>query len=138
MLADIGGYFDTLTAYRDPAPIVQKVANASVAAIANGRLLVADLTRIREAWSEKLVARRGSAAWRLADVLLRQPVIDTGVVTVELGISAAGAMRPIAPLVEAGVLAEFTGFKRNRMWESREVLTAFDDFAARAGRRALD
>ena len=36
---------------------------------------------------------------------------------------------------EAGVLTEFTGFKRNRMWQSREVLTALDDFAARAGRR---
>jgi hypothetical protein len=41
----------------------------------------------------------------------------------------------IAPLAEAGVLTEFTGFTRNRMWQATEVLTALDDFAARAGRR---
>jgi hypothetical protein len=33
------------------------------------------------------------------------------------------------------VLTEFTGFKRNRMWQSREVIAALDEFAARAGRR---
>jgi hypothetical protein len=33
------------------------------------------------------------------------------------------------------VLEEFTGFKRNRMWQSREVIAALDEFAARAGRR---
>ena len=140
LLADTQAYFDTLTTYRegDPAPIVAKLANASFAAVANGRLLVSDLNRIREAWNDKLVARRGSAARRLADVLLRQPVIDAAVVADELGTSVAGALRPIRPLVEAGVLTEFTGFKRNRMWQSREVLSALDDFAARAGRRNLD
>jgi hypothetical protein len=43
-----------------------------------------------------------------------------------------------SPLVEAGVLTEFTGFKRNRMWQSREVLSALDDFAARAVRGTRD
>jgi hypothetical protein len=33
------------------------------------------------------------------------------------------------------VLTEFTGFKRNRMWQASEVLSALDEFAARAGRR---
>ena len=45
------------------------------------------------------------------------------------------AQRAIAPLVDAGVLTEFTGFRRNRMWQASEVLTALDDFAARARRR---
>ncbi len=114
------------------------MANASFAAVVNGRQLVSDLTRIREAWNDKIVARRDATAWLLADLLLRQPVIDAGLVSTEVGVSPAGAMRPITPLVEAGVLTEFTGFKRNRMWQSREVLTALDDFAARAGRRNLD
>jgi hypothetical protein len=71
----------------------------------------------------------------LADLLLRQPVIDAAVVATELGIQIGNANRAIAPLVDAGILTEFTGFKRNRMWQSREVLTALDDFAARAARR---
>ncbi len=137
LLADTPAYFGTLTDYRngDPSSIVEQVATAAFAAMINGRRLVAELNHVRQAWEDKIPARRDSAAWRLAGILLRQPVIDSGVVAEELGISTANALRPIAPLVEAGVLTEFTGFKRNRMWQSREVLSALDDFAARAGRR---
>lgn len=138
LLADTRAYFDTLTAYRDgdPVPIMELLAQASLTAMVNARQLVDDLREIRAGWDVKVKARQGAAAWRLADLLLRQPVVDAAAVAHGLGIAADNAMRPIAPLVEAGVLTEFTGFTRNRMWQSREVLLALDDFAARAGRRA--
>lgn len=137
LLTNTQAYFDSLTMYRrgEPHLIVERLAEASFAATANGRQLVADLRDIRQRWTDKIKVRRGGAAWRLADLLLRQPVIDAGLVANELGIETGNAGRAIAPLVDAGVLTEFTGFKRNRMWQSREVLTALDDFAARAGRR---
>ncbi len=137
LLADTSGYFDTLTAYRDgdPAPIVAMLASASFSAIRNGRKLVGDLRDVRASWDGKVQGRRGAAAWRLADLLLRQPIVDVWVAADELGISADNAMRPIAPLVEAGVLTEFTGRARNRMWECRDVLSALDSFATRARRR---
>jgi len=53
----------------------------------------------------------------------------------ELGVTRQNALRAIVPLAGAGILEEFTGFARNRMWQSRQVLDALDDFAARAGRR---
>jgi Fic family protein len=139
LLADTRAYFDTLTVYRegDPGPIVQLLAQASLTAMANARQLVDDLRQIRTGWESKVKARKGASVWRLADLLLRQPVVDTPTVAQGLGIAADNAMRPIAPLVEAGVLTEFTGFARNRMWQSREVLSALDDFAARAGRRTV-
>ncbi len=137
LLTDTNGYFDALTAYRegDPAPIVEKLANASFAAAANGRQLVLDLRTVRRTWEDKIKARRGATAWQLADVLLRQPVIDTPTVARELGVTPQNALRAIRPLAAANILEEFTGFARNRMWQSREVLDALDDFAARAGRR---
>jgi len=104
-------------------------------AATNDRQLVRDLRSIRNDWKGKLTARRGATAWRLADVLLRQPVIDTPAVARELGVTPQNALRAITPLVNAGVLEEFTGFARNRMWQTREVLDALDDFAARVGRR---
>ena len=139
LLTDTRAYFDTLTAYRegDPIPIVEMLAQASLTALANARLLVADLRDTRTNWDTMVKARKGAAAWRLADLLLQQPVVDATAVAKALGISPDNAMRPIAPLVEAGVLTEFTGFARNRMWQSREVLSALDDFATRAGRRSL-
>jgi Fic family protein len=137
LLTDTNGYFDALTAYRqgDPAPIVEKLANASFAATANGRQLVIDLRKIRQGWEDKIKVRRGATAWQLANVLLRQPVIDTPAVASELGVTPQNALRAIAPLVDAHILEEFTGFARNRMWQTREVLDSLDDFAARAGRR---
>jgi len=53
----------------------------------------------------------------------------------ELGVTPQNALRAIAPLAEAGILEEFTGFARNRIWQTREVLDALDGFAARAERR---
>ena len=137
LLTDTRGYFDTLTAYRegDPVPIVTTLANASYAAIGNARRLVAELRAVRSGWDEVVRARRGAGAWRLADLLLRQPVVDAPTVARELGVAPDNALRPIGALVEAGVLSEFTGSVRHRMWQSREVLDALDAFADRAGRR---
>jgi Fic family protein len=137
LLTDTAGYFDTLTAYRkgDPTSIVARLADASFAAITNGRQLVAELHAIRAGWNDQIKVRRGATAWRLADLLLRQPVVDAACVATELDLRVENVQRAITPLAEAGILTEFTGFKRNRMWQATEVLTALDDFATRAGRR---
>jgi Fic family protein len=137
LLTNTRGYFDTLMAYRDgnPAAIVEKLAQASFAAVTNGRQLVTELHTIRASWDEKVRARRGAGAWRLADALIRQPVVDAATVAAELGTTPQNALRAITPLMEAGVITEFTGFARNRMWQSTEVLSALDAFATRAGRR---
>ena len=138
LLTDTSGYFETLSAYRagDPSRIVAKLADASLVAITNGRQLVTELRAIRASWNDKIKARGGAAAWRLADLLVRQPVVDAPVIAAELGLVPQNVQRVLAPLVDAGVLTEFTGFKRNRMWQATEILTVLDDFAARAGRRA--
>ncbi|PSL03588.1 Fic family protein [Haloactinopolyspora alba] len=137
LLTDTDGYFDALTAYRagDPAPIVTSMAEAAFTAIANGRQLVRDLTAARERWNGLVDARRDAVAWRLADLLLRQPVINAAIVRHDLGATSANAHRAIRQLAEAGVITEFTGKRRTRLWQCGDVLAALDDFAARAGRR---
>jgi Fic family protein len=137
LLTDTARYFDALTTYRDgdPGAIVSRLAEAAFSAITNGRALVVALRAVRAGWEVRVAARRGAASWRLADLLLRQPVVDAATVATELGIEPRNAHRAIAPLVDAGVLDEFTGFRRNRMWQSREVLRELDAFAARAQRR---
>ena len=78
LLADTDAYFDALTTYRDvdPEPIILATANASIKAIANGRQLVADLRLIRESWMERIRARSHSATLEVADLLIRQPVVN--------------------------------------------------------------
>lgn len=137
LLRDTSGYFEALGAYRDGniAPIVEAIAEASFAAVHNGRMLVTDLQTIQERWSEGVKARRDSAVHRLLSLLLRQPAIDAATAATELGVAAVNAQVAINRLVEAGVLVQITNGKRNRIWVAKEVVGALDAFAARAKRR---
>ncbi|WP_327095825.1 Fic family protein [Nocardia vinacea] len=139
LLSDVNAYFDALTAYRsgDAVPIVHQVASASFAAIINARQLVSEITEIRQRWSSAITARSQATAWQVADLAVRLPVFDAEAVARELAIPSSNALRAIEPLVQAGVVTEFTGMRKNRMWQAREILDALDAFAARAGRRNL-
>jgi Fic family protein len=139
LLTDTGAYFDALGAYRDgnPAPMIDRLSSASVLAVANGRELVADLRAIRSGWESTITARRDSAVHKVADLLLKRPVINAVLLRDELGISTGNARRYVDPLVEAGIIVEFSDRARNRIWRAPAVLEALDAFAERAGRRGL-
>src|SRR5690606_10009833 len=101
LLTDVDAYFAALGAYRqgDAGRIVGLMAEASFTAIANGRQLVADLHEIRDRWREAIRARRDAAAWRLAGLLLRRPVVDAAAVQAELAVTSANAHRALRQLV---------------------------------------
>lgn len=137
LLSDTDSYFSALNAYRrgDAARIVERISYAALRGVDDGRQLVTELRRIRAEWDDQLHVRRGSAAHRLLDVVLRRPVIDSKEAAAQLGISTDNVNRAIRPLADAGILHEFTGFDRNRMWQAVEVTDALDSFAARTARR---
>jgi Fic family protein len=139
LLSDTSSYFHALTAYRDgdPAPIVQRLSEASMLAVINGRQLVADLQTISGKWASQITARRGSAVHRVADLLIKRPVVNAQLVSDQLDIAISNVYRYLDPLVEAKIIVEFTDQARNRAWCAPEVLGALDAFAERAGRRAL-
>jgi Fic family protein len=139
LLTDTRAYFDALTAYRagELGPVVSMVATAAIRAIANSRELVADLRAVREEWNSAVRARRGAGLWRLADLLVRQPVVTTETITKELGILPGNIARTLRPFEDAGILVSTAGSARNsRVWRSPQVLAQLDSFADRAGRRA--
>ena len=130
-------YFAALTAYRagDIDPIVVEMSNAALAAVANGRQLSGEIASTRATWLTQIKARSDSAAWRLADVLFSQPVINAERAATELTISERAARNAIDTLVSAMVLTPTSDARRNRVWQAPQVLTAIDEFARRAGRR---
>ncbi len=137
LLTDVDAYFASLDAYRagEPAVIVELLANASFRAIGNSRTLVGELHRVRESWNERVRARRDARTWRIADLVLRHPVVDAPLLARELGIPASNVYRSLAPLLEADVLKEASDRRRKRTWRSNEVIAPLDALAARAGRR---
>ncbi len=137
LLRDTGAYFDALSAYRegDPDPIVSRVADASFAAITNGRQLVADIRAAAARWDDVVTARRHSSVHRIKRLLLQQPVINAKTAAAQIGVSEVSAQAAIDRLVDAGVLVQITSGSRNRLWQATEILAALDEFAARARRR---
>ena len=122
LLTDTDSYFAALTAYRegDPAPIVGRVAEAAVTAVINGRELVNELRAMRTEWSDRITARSDSAVWQIADLLLRRPVINTALLTEELGIDSKHARRYLEPLSEAGVIIETSSGPRQPRTGARQ------------------
>ena len=74
LLTNVDAYFDALEAYRDgnPASIVERLSEASLLAVANGRQLVAELRSIREEWNSK-----DQSASRLRSPSRRRPTHQT-------------------------------------------------------------
>lgn len=137
LLQDTAGYFQALEAYRagDVVPIVDAFSRACVSALSNGRQLVADLTHFRSYAEQSTSARRGSAAWRAIDVLVRAPVVDARSLSLELGVTPQNAQAGIDRLVGDGILEQVTEGRRNRYYRASPVLIALDEFAQRARRR---
>lgn len=137
LLSDTPAYFDALTAYRegDPGPIVSRMSNAAFAAVDKGRQLVTDLHAVRDGWKTRITSRRDAAAWKAADLLLSQPVVDSPMLQREFGITAPAALGAIRTLVDAGVLAKVSGNHRDRKYAAGQILAELDAFAVRAGRR---
>ena len=139
LLVDTAGYFAALRAYQqgDPRPIVERLADACLAAVAGGRRLVSQLREVRQGWEERVTVRRGALARSLLDVLVRRPVVDAALAAAELGVSRSNVYGPIQHLVDEGILVEFTDRRRSRAWRAPEVLELLDEFAASTGRRSL-
>lgn len=95
LLSNTDAYFDALGSYRigDPAPIVERLCEASLLTLANGRHLVTDLRSIREQWNPRITSRRDSAIHRVADLLIRHPVFNARLLQRELDITTGNARR---------------------------------------------
>lgn len=131
LLRDTQSYFGALDSYRsgDAGPIVEQFASASMFAADRGTVLVEELVAERERMLAASGARAGSGAARLVTELISQPVTTVSHAQGALGVDRATAHRAISRLAEQGVLQEFSGRRRDRMWQAKGVLDVLDGFA---------
>ena len=136
LLVNTGKYFDALGEYRNGniEPIIQQFNEAAIFAIGNARHLVTDLEETVREIHSKITARSDASAWRIANLLAAQPVINNEYVRDRLGISDMAAQRGIDHLETVGVLIQPKKQSRNRVWQSPAVLADVDAFAARIRR----
>jgi len=137
LLANVRGYHEALTAYREGEPdaIITQCAEASFLAIENGTTLAADVSAIAASWQELVLARKDAAVWRVLDLLERQPVVNAVALQDKLGLDYRRAKRAMDELESVGIVVGVDKFKQGRFWRAPAMLDALDAFADRSGRR---
>jgi Fic family protein len=140
LLHDVKDYYNALMAYRrgELRPIITAFTRAAGYAVVNGRQLVRDIGSIETDWEDQMRGLRSDAAARRVSALaIAHPVLNSDIVARELSVAPPTAFRALNALVERGVLKAANSQRRNRIWLAEPVLSALDDFAARAGRRQV-
>lgn len=137
LLVDVEAYFDSLGDFRQGniGPIIEQMTDAAFTAIGNATEMLSDLDAIAGEWRDRITARSDSTVWRLAELLMWQPGVNSNAVEVALGVSRPAALNAIGKLEDVGVLVKARGQVRNRAWIAVDVVTALDRFAEAGGRR---
>jgi Fic family protein len=84
------------------------------------------LTELRKIWEARGKFRRNSAAARALDILPHYPVITIRRLAALLEVSFPAASTAFESLQAKGILAERTGYSRNRVFVSSEALTVIN------------
>lgn len=104
------------------------LAASEIAALPGGshiRTLVGSrlFTKNSDAADQFKPIRAGSAAARAVELLPHYPVLTVSRLAALLGVSFRAAALGIDQLIEAAILAEWTGYRRNRMFAAPEALS---------------
>lgn len=106
----------------DYQPLIAFMADAVASTVDELMKTRTALTALSELWKERRKFRKGSAAARALEELPHYPVVTAKRLGELLFISPPQAHQAIAQLEEAGILAERTGYARNRIFAANEAL----------------
>lgn len=84
------------------------------------------LTRLEAEWATRRRFRARSAALRSLALLSSYPVLTASRLAALLEVSFPAAMTAIGQLMEAGILQERTGYRRNRVFVAPEILSVIN------------
>lgn len=133
ILAIRDAYFAALTSYRagDPGPIIDVVARSATAAAVESRASIDELRSLPAEWRAQVPGRKSPAVDKIIDALFENPVMDADGLIHASGVATAAAYAAIDRLVDAGILAEITGRKRDRVWAATDALGELEELDRR-------
>ena len=106
--------------------IIGFIAGAIAATVAELLATRAALRELHTIWLSRRKFRAGSAALRALDILPQYPILTTARLSSLLQVSTPQANQAIAQLIEASILQERTGYRRNRLFAATEALSVID------------
>lgn len=104
------------------APLVELICEAIVASDKEARQTRTALEKLPGQWRKRGSFRAKSAAQRLLDLLITNPIFTVKLIEAHLGVSKPAANRAVTQLVEAGIVRERTGRERYRVFAAEEVI----------------
>ena len=104
------------------APLVGYLSDAVTGTVEELFATREALQKLAENWRGRRKFRAGSASTRALDLLVDYPVITLKRLAAKLDVSAPQALLAINQLVDAGILVERTGYRRNRVFAAEAVL----------------
>ena len=133
ILARRDEYFNALGEYRngDPNPLTGLFIRSALAAANESRTSIERIKALPDDWMAEVKPRRGSAIANLLPVFFDHPVMNAGEVERHSGAKTVQTYAAIDRLVEAGVIREITGRKRDRVWMASDLLAELDDLDRR-------
>lgn len=139
ILAQRQSYFDSLRAYRegDAGPIIESFSIGSVIAAQESRTTAQRLAAMPEEWREAAGSpRKGSAASKILDSLLDNPVFSAEEAEVRVGGATSSVYAAISRLHETAVIRPLTNRVRNQVWVAASLADELDDLGVRIAARA--
>lgn len=133
------------------SPWIELFLECTIASCRHTVYLLQELRTVAERWRERLMARRTrkhANVWRVADLLLGQPVVTVTSLVERLNITFPSANAAIATLLDMHIVRPQGPHRRNRAFHAHEVMNllhtgidaVLDDVATlrnyRAGSRA--
>jgi Fic family protein len=133
ILARRDDYFAALGKYRsgDPAPLVELFTRAAHVAAVESRTSIDRIRALPDEWVDEVKPRKGSALATLLPVFFDHPVMNADDVERYSGTKTAQTYAALDRLVEAGVIREITGRKRDRVWVASDLLGELDELDRR-------
>lgn len=119
------GYYDGLKAAQQRlewAPLVGYLSDAVSGTVEELFATRAALETLASDWRERRKFRAGSASLRALDLLIDYPVITLKRLADKLNVSRPQALAAINQLVDANILIERTGHRRNRVFAAEAML----------------
>ena len=109
------------------APWIRVFLECVVASCRHTIQLFDGLQRIQASWTTRIAAtgrRRHATIWRVADMLLGQPLVTANKVSERLAVSFPAANDAIADLVDLDILRPSNDQRRHRVFQAHEVTNA--------------
>lgn len=134
-------YFDALTAYRkgDATPIISAFSTGSIIAAQEARTSAKRLADMPQHWRELTGSpRKGSAAAKILNNLLNDPVFSADEVEARIGGATSSIYAAIGKLHQSGVIRPLTSRTRNQIWVAASLADELDDLGVRIAARARD